>query len=440
MKTKSLLYILLSVLIFAFASCSDDDKNEINYVKHDELPEKVQAFLNEYLPNIKFVSAIKHYNEGDIYAVTLDGDIEVVHSKDDWASVLCKKGLPESVKNLLSNESHTQLNDMHAGTKVVGLVKSTIDGSILVALANNKMLTDMFSHEGHVLGEILTNEQVRGLPEKLHLFLKDILNISTRSSPVSTGFQMVRFSGFKGTIYRLRITPTSSMDFYEDGEWFFMKEAGSTGIIKNVLMKAIPDDIKAALERERPNAIASTEYVTRFNNNVLYGFTLADKSFVLIDSQNKIVYPPLDKAKEYIKNGFGIETGLEYKVTPNSSKPYFLRYGFVATGKTEAISLATDVEGNILNVSAGPITTEVGKTIALPRGLVEMLHKNIVGYLDEYYPEDNIIQIYHSFPKIGDKPSEVNLVMSIPNNLKTLIFDCNTGEFIKEYNVIGEIL
>jgi len=51
MKTKNLLYILLSILVFSFASCTDDDKTI--YIKHDELPENIQSFLGEYLRDWK---------------------------------------------------------------------------------------------------------------------------------------------------------------------------------------------------------------------------------------------------------------------------------------------------------------------------------------------------------------------------------------------------
>ena len=55
MKTKTLLYILLSVLVLSFASCTDDDK--IDNLTKDEIPESIQTFASKYLPNNKMLSA-----------------------------------------------------------------------------------------------------------------------------------------------------------------------------------------------------------------------------------------------------------------------------------------------------------------------------------------------------------------------------------------------
>ena len=107
------------------------------------------------------------------------------------------------------------------------------------------------------------------------------------------------------------------------------------------------------------------------------------------------------------------------------------------SGLAEDIFLVTDVYGNMRDISAGPITTESGKTIALPRAVLEMLPKAIVNYFDTNYSGKEVIHIYHSYSKIGDVPPTVNLTMPIPNNLKTLVFDTGTGQYIREFNTIG---
>ena len=56
--------------------------------------------------------------------------------------------------------------------------------------------------------------------------------------------------------------------------------------------------------------------------------------------------------------------------------------------------------------------------------------------LGHHYPEDNIIRISYSYLKIGHIPSEISLMMPIPNDLKTLVFDTDNGEFIREYVAI----
>ena len=158
----------------------------------------------------------------------------------------------------------------------------------------------------------------------------------------------------------------------------------------------------------------------------------------LINSENKVVEPPLDKAKEFINAGFNPKNELQYNINANTTGPYFLRYAFKVIGPTEDITLVMDVNGNMRNIWAGPITTEVGKSVALPRAVLEMLHEDIVSYIDTNYPEKDFIYIFHSYSEIGDTPAEVNLVTPIPNNLTTLIFDTKSGEFIREYNTIGE--
>ncbi len=438
MKTKSLFYILLSILVFSFASCADDEK--INYIKHDELPKEVQTFLSEYLPNNKFVSATTVDISGEShYMVQLKDEVEAVLTKDNWVTLTSEKGLPETVINLLSRESRKQFNEQHGAAKITALSNMYIDPElgIWITLDNHKTLNDMYGNEGNVLAERY-QEGALALPEQLKLFLNDVMGISTRASDARPWIHIVKYSGFKGTIYRLRITRDAFVDFYENGEWFYMKESGNEGIIKNRLLRAISPEMRTALVGKEPNALASIQKITRFNNGELYGFTLAEKNFVLINSDNQVVEPPLDKAKEFIKKGFGLEDGLEYKVNSNTTAPYFLRYGFIVTGDMGKISLVTDVEGNMRNVSAGPITSEAGITVPLPRAVLEMLHGEIVSYLDEHFLQKNIIHIFHSYSKTGDKPSEVSLMMQVPHNLKTLVFDCNTGKFIKEYYTIGE--
>ena len=441
MKTKNLLYFLLSVFVLSFASCTDDDK--IDYINHDELPEKAQTFLSEYLPNNKFITASVDDYYGGNYFVQLEEEIEVFFtSKGDWNNVQSKKGLPETVKSLLSDNSRKELNEKYPTAKIRALQKYMYD-ELHIELDNNKAFIDMYSHEGDVLAEMLFGESINVLPDKMKEFMTQYFHINTRTSPVENQTSILKFSGFKGTIYRYRITPIVFVDFYEDGEWFYMKDDRSLEIIKNTLIKAIPAEVIATLKKEEPNAIASIQKITRFDDNKvygfnkLYGFDFGDNQFILINSENKVVEPPLDKAKEFIKKGFGLEDGLQYKVNSNTISAYFLRYGFIVTGDMGKISLVTDVYGNMRRVSAGPITTEPGKTVALPRAVLEMLHDDIVSYIDTNYPEDDIIWISYSYSKIGDIPSEVSLMMPIPNNLKTLVFDSNTGEFIEEYYTLS---
>ena len=442
METKNLFYILLSILVFSFGSCTDDEK--IEYIKKDQLPEAVHSFLGEYLPNNKFISASNVGFGTIIYSVKLEQDIAVeFNSEGNWLNMQSEKGLPETVKGLLSENSRNELSEQHGTDKVLNMIKRFYD-EIEIVLDNSKTYYEIIGHEGKTLAEVLNEEGVKTLPEKMKDFMTQYLNINTRTSPVENELRFLKFSGFKGIIYRFRFSFDVFVDFNEDGEWFYMKEARIPVIIEQTLIKAIPEEVIATLKKEEPNAIASIQKITRFDDNKiygfnkLYGFTFGDNQFILINSENQIVEPPLDKAKEYIKKAFNPQKEFQYKINSNTISPYFLRYSFKVSGLAEDILLVTDVYGNMRDISAGPITTEAGKTIALPRAVLDMLPKAIVNYFDANYSGKEVIHIYHSYSKIGDVPPTVNLTMPIPNNLKTLVFDTGTGQYIREFNTIGE--
>ena len=429
MKTKNLLYLLLFALILPFASCSDDNKN--HYIKHDELPEATLTFLDKYLPNNKFISAQK--DDYGVYIVNLEGDIETMFSLNGkWQYLLSEKGLPETTKELLSENSQKELKKKYPSAKTTSIYN--YNSRVHIALDSKKTLCDIIGHEGDVLAEIVDRDGITALPQKMKIFLNKFMNSNLRD--VQALPHILKFNGFRGVIYRWE-TADGSIDFYEDGEWFYIKEVESKTVSK-FMGKAISEDMINVLVTNVPNSISSLLSITRFNNNTLYGFDLGNNKFIVINSENKVIEPPLDKAKEYIKQTFNPETELQYEVRSNTSSPYFLRYAFIATGQG-VISLVTDIEGNMRVVSAGAITTETGKTTPLPKAVFKMLPNGITTYLDANYPNKDILQISHSYSvKQDDIPGEINLTMPIPNNLKVLIFNSSTGEFIKEYTVINQ--
>ena len=440
MKTKNLLYLALSVLVFSLISCSEDDKD--TYIKHDELPETVQTFLSEYLPNNKFISARQDGYGVNLYAVYLEQDIEAVFSLEgDWHYLQSEKGLPETVKPLLSKNSQKELNEQYSNAKITAL-SNYGNGELFISLNNNKKFKDIDTHEGYVLAEILDGEGQQAVPEKIKEFISKYLITGTRATENKAYPDILKFSGFRGYIYRLLVADQAFVDFYQDGEWFYMKNIRTQKVIQNLFIKALPEDMINVLTGKQSEASSSLMAITRFNNNKYYGFDLGNKNFVLIDSENKIIDPPLVEAKEIIKRGFNPEKELQYEVRSNTSSPYFLRYAFIATGQG-TISLVTDIEGNIRNIGAGPITSEADKTIPLPKAVLEMLPSwvNIMAYLEANYPEKEIIYISHSYSiKQNDIPEKVTLTMSIPNNLKMLVFKSATGEFIEEYNALGDFI
>ena len=437
MKTKHLFYILLSILVFSFASCSDDEK--IEYIKKDQLPEAVQSFLSEYLPNNKFISASNVGFGAIIYSVKLEQDIAVeFNSEGNWLNMQSEKGLPETVKGLLSENSRKELNEKYAGTKITKLSKNWGDEQE-IKLDNNKILIDMLSYDAlneNVLAEKVFGEAMGALPEKMKAFMREILGTHTRVSDEPGLQHVVKFSEFIGTVYRVRILPQIFVDFNDEGEWFYMNENETQGLYKKTLMKAISKEMQAVLVKKKPNALMSIKEITRFNKNELYVFDFGDNDFVIIDSENKIVEPPLDKAKQYIKDGFNLENGLEYEVKTNRAPFRGLRFIFKATGPADQITLVTDPKGSMLNVSAGPLTTDQTKTVALPRATLEMLPEGIIKYMDANYTDAKIIHIAH-IPSINGKaPPKINLWMSVPKNIKVLIFNSINGQFISDYDII----
>jgi hypothetical protein len=97
--------------------------------------------------------------------------------------------------------------------------------------------------------------------------------------------------------------------------------------------------------------------------------------------------------------------------------------------------LTTDLEGYMTRVSAGPLSTNENKTVALPKTLLEMLPGDIAGYVEKNYPEKKFIHISRPSPKDSfERP--ISVWLSIPSNIKVLNFDKTTGEFIDEYDII----
>ena len=428
MKTKKLFYILLSILVFSFASCTDDDK--IDYIKQDDLPEVVQSFLSEYLPNNKFISAYLD-DYGAHYFVQLEKDIEVMLTSDgEWISLESEKRLPESVKTLLSQNSRIRINEKH--TKITKLFK--YNEEIEITLGNNKVFFDMYAYEGDVLAEKLQGEAMGALPEKMKIFMREIIGMHTRSSDEEPWEHVVKFYGFsnRDSLYRLKIFPQVYVDFNDDGEWFTIRMPKKASSITNSLLKAISNEMQSVLQTKNPDSFRTLKKITRFISDKLYVFDIEQKDFVIINSDNKIVEPPLIKAKEYINKGFNPENELRYEVKTNTVPWNPFRFFFKAKGSDWDIFLMTDVDGNMIEVSAGPHNTDETKTVALPRATLEMLPTAITTYLDANYTDPKIIYITYDPYREGFSP-EMYLYMSIPNNIIVLIFDSVTGQFLRDY-------
>ena len=335
-------------------------------------------------------------------------------------------GSPETVKPILSENSQKELNEQYSNVKIT-VLSNYGNGEYFISLDNNKKFRDIDGHEGYVLAEILDGEGQYAVPEKIKEFISNYLIIGTSASENKAYPDILKFSGFRGNIYRLLVADQAFVDFYQDGEWFYMKNTGTQKVIQNLFIKALPENMINVLTEGHPDVSSSLMAITRFNKNKYYGFDLDNNKFVLIDSKNKIIEPPLDKAKEIIRKGFNLEEELQYEVRSNTTSPYFLRYAFITTGP-ESISLLTDIEGNMRDISSRP----------LPKAIIEMLPSQTLNYLETNHPNNEIINISYSYSiNQDDIPEEIYLMMRVPNNLKVLIFDSKTGEYLEEFNVLG---
>lgn len=165
MKTKTLLYILMSVLVLSFASCTDDDK--IDYLSKDEIPESIHTFASKYLPNNKMLSAYidKDYG-GGFYFVQFEGGVKAQFLPEGmWFILESEKGLPETTRALLSENSRKQLSEQHATAKVFIMTNRPND-EIEIMLDNFKTYCDITGHEGKTLAEELNDEGMETMPEK----------------------------------------------------------------------------------------------------------------------------------------------------------------------------------------------------------------------------------------------------------------------------------
>ena len=184
MKTKTLLYILISVLVLTFASCTDDDK--IDYINHDELPEKVQTLLSEYMPNNKFISASNIGYGAVIYLVQLEGGVKAQFtSEGEWFILESEKGLPETTSALLSENSRKQLSEQHATAKVLMMTNHSND-EIEMVLDNSKTYYDLTGHEGKTLAEgwFWDYSGMETLPEKMKEFIGEVIGVPTRADDI----------------------------------------------------------------------------------------------------------------------------------------------------------------------------------------------------------------------------------------------------------------
>lgn len=443
--------MLISVLLIALASCND--KDNINHIAEDQLPEKVQTFLNSYFGDNKFISAEEVPFYGGKYVEVSLKDVKIKFTPDhDWNSIVLAGGLPASAEGLIHKNTLKELKEKEPNLRIERLHNRN-GKEVDIWMSDAKIYSDIVGHEGNVLAEIVRNPD--DLPEQMKEYISKyiygITRMALRTSPVEEFPKVQKFAVHKGDIYRFKFDFDSFVDFDKDGNWFYVKESGIYKVINNKLMYAVPDAVVGALKTKGENIVSKVRKINVFNDNKnygfnkIYGFTLDDEKFVAINSENEVLEIPYDAVREYIDKGFN--PGREYKVGAcvNTGGAFLFRYSFAIMGWSVdpnlIINLTTNARGEMRRISSGVVSTNHTQVTPLPRAVVEMLPHSIANYLDEYYADWKAVSIDCAYseeygPEIPQQT--INVRLSIPNNLKTVVFDYSTGEFIKDYLTITD--
>ena len=444
---KSICYALTVAVILSFASCSDND--EINYITEDQLPEKVQTFLQTYFGNNEFISATEVPFYGGSYLEVGLKDVEINFTPDnDWNSIVSADGLPASADGLIHEKTLKELKEREPNAKIKQL-HNRYGKEVDIWTGSQKRYSDIVGHEGNTLAEFVTDAE--DLPEQIKEYISQYVYGTTRTSVVSEYPKMLKFAVHKGAIYRCKLSFDTFVDFYEDGNWFYVQEEETAAqqIIADRLIMAVPEGVLSKLKTEDQSVIQRIRKINVFNDNKdygfnkIYGFTLDDGGFMAINAENEQLEIPYDAVREYIDKGFNPLEGYKVYAHVNTGGAFLFRYSFViaawSVDPTLPISLTTNAQGEMRRISSGVVSTDHTRVTPLPRAVIEMLPHSIAAFLDEHFPDWKAVSIDCAYsegygPEIPQQTIDVQ--MSVPNNLKTAVFDYATGEFIKQYLTI----
>ena len=447
---KKLSYILLSMLMLTVVAC--DKEQEPTPINQDNLPNKVQEFLGKHFNDSEFISAqIKMAYGVNYYDVKLNTSQIGFDLNGEWMWVTMPLGLPESAQGILDGNVLKELEQKTPNSKIVRL-DNRYNREIDIEMADGMYYVEMEGHEGKALAELAKDDEI---PKAMGEFIEQYAYGNTRVNvdvlPEYTYPKRLKFSVLKGDIYRYKFGLDSFVDFDKNGNWFYVQEEETAAqqIIADRLIMAVPEGVSNKLKTVDQWIVPRIRKINVFNDNKdygfnkIYGFTLNDGRFVAINSENELLEIPYDAVRDYIDKGFN--PGREYKVGAhaNTGGAFLFRYSFVITGwsidPTLAIRLTTNAQGDMRRISSGAVSTDHTSVSPLPRAVVEMLPHSIVDYLDEHYPDWKAVWIDCAYsegygPEIPQQT--INVMMSVPNNLKTAVFDYTTGEFIEEYLAI----
>lgn len=416
MKKTRLLYLIFSLLVISFTACLDEDNDgPVKNIKQKELPEEAKIFLNVYLPNNKYVSGKRgEIMDGDgpyVYDVTLAGDVSVsFNSTGRWNSVVCEKGLPETVKSLLHNSSLKQLQLNYPNSKITDMQNGS--NSVFVMLDNSKKLWDMYGLEEYVLAEVMEDEAE--LPEAM-LKLFDIVFAS------NTG-NILKYNTSKGIIYSQRLGNLITINYDAKGEWMnVLDNSANQTFIQLFLQRIVPQNIIETLTVQKPTG-ALTQ-VSRFDNS-LYCFKFGDKNFYMIDTQGNLVQPPIDEAKSFIKKTFELEQDPVITTDLVWTYPFGLFYQFV---DTRGIGIIIDgTMDKLITALWTEVSGGITRNRTLPRGVIEMLPVNTVKYLDDNKLSTEIRRLSYS--------GKLDEILLFNGSDKLFYFSAFTGDFLRVQN------
>lgn len=447
---KKSIYLLMSVLLIVLASCNDKDNNNIIYIQEDQLPEKVQTFLQTYFVDNEFISANEVPFYGGKYVEVSLKDVNINFTSDnDWNLVVLANGLPASAEGLIHDNTLKELKEREPNVKITQL-HNRFGKEVDIFMSNQKLYSDIVGHEGNVLAiAVLTTQDV---PDQMNEYISKYIGGGTRVSPVSEYPKVQKYSVVKGDIYRFKFDYDTFVDFDEKGNWFYVQEeeALSRQLIATRLIKAVPEGVLNKLKTVDEAIVRRVKKINVFDDNKIYGlnkiygFTMDDNSFVAINSENELLEIPLDAVKEYINKGFNLDGNYNVKVISNSIAPFLFRYSFVITGWHTAdpnliINLTTNAQGDMSRISSGIISTDHTRVTPLPRAVVEMLPHPIANYLDEHYADWKAVWIDCAYSEeygSAIPQQTIDVMLSVPNNLKTVVFDYLTGDFVEEYLMV----
>lgn len=444
MNTNKLHFVVILMIAMFTASCKDDIDHTI--ITPEQLPEKTTTFLAKYFQDDDIISANKYdidiTNKEHLYLVNLKDNIQLhFNNEGEWLEINTPNGLSEAGKEIIFEKLPSyvdikeEFNNYYSNQKITRLVNDT-DDEIQFILDNKYSSYIIDAHEGTTYADMYAEGRYV-IPEKILETINTQFKATTRETSPKNKGKLLRFNGHRGQIYRFIDYDNTLIDFYQNGDWFYITNKDGVSINKSRLINVLSNDIRTTLKDNFESATSTTTSITRYNNASLYGFYYQENKFALISKDNEIIEPPLDEAKAYIESGFNPTEELEYDVRQNTGGAYYLRYAFIATSESSKILLITDFEGKMRSISAGPITNDEKEIVPLTEAILNTMPKAALDYINENHPDSPIIGISYNHSKDHDDISEeFSFAIHIPNNLKYISFNSVSGEYISEFNVL----